>query len=81
MLIKPLSKHGCINQIQGVPFPPLFSKPAKYNFQIQEQNPRYNAHYSRQVTSNYLEIYVSGFHPVFLSTPSRDLRAVAKDEC
>lgn len=71
MLIKPLSKHSCINEIQGVSFSPVFSKPSKYKFQIQEQNPRYSAHYSGQVKFNYLEVYMSGFHPVFHSILSR----------
>lgn len=79
MLIKPLSKYSSFNEIQGILFPPIFSKPAKYKFQIQEQNP--SAHYSWQVTSNYLEVYMSGFHPVFHSIPSRDSQTVIKEKC
>lgn len=79
MLIKPLSKHSCINKIQGVSFSPVFSKPSKYKFQIQEQNPRYSAHYSGQVKFNYLEVLeVNHLDEWFSSCISQH---TFKDEC
>lgn len=43
MLIKPFSKHSCINKTQSVSFHSVFSKPSKYKLQKQEMSPRYSS--------------------------------------
>lgn len=50
---------------------------SKYRSRI----PVHTIHDKWQVTSNYLEVYMSGFHPVFHSIPSRDSQTVIKEKC